>query len=166
MDPSGPVRDLQAGKDFRVGRLRLHGMANPVDDARMGIDPGRRHPGMGGKNVPDQAPGARVALGPKAGFNVGQEIIGEDGDEEVGPGPVGFLMKDGPDSKVGLQRPERSLHLRENRVERPDIGGRQAGMGRFDHIGAREVFSFLAQFVLDPGKVRDSKRGSACLFAF
>ena len=52
MDLSGPVRDPQAGKNFRVGRFRLHGVAYLVKDARMGIDPGRRHPGMGGKNVP------------------------------------------------------------------------------------------------------------------
>jgi len=84
MDPSGRVRDPQAGKDFRVGRFRLQGVAYLVKDARMGIDTCRRHPGMGGKKGADRAPGAGVVGLPQPAFDVGEQMIGQNGDEQMG----------------------------------------------------------------------------------
>ena len=117
----------------------------------MGIGSGDREADMRFEKRADRAPGAGVVRLPQPAFDVGQQVIGQNGNEQMGPGPVGRMVEDGTQAQIGLERPERRFDPGEGRVEGPDPGGREIGVGGLDDIGSGGLCADLPGGLLLPG---------------
>jgi len=80
-----------------------------MDGLRMGILSRDVLADMGGQDLPESGPAARIPGLLHPGFDVGQKVVGQDGNEEVGPGPVGGLVEDRTQAQVGLEGTEGAL---------------------------------------------------------
>ena len=58
-------------------------------------------------------------------------MVGQDGDEEVGPGPVGGLVEDRTQPQVGLERPEGAFDPGDGHIKRTDLDVGESTWGVF-----------------------------------
>ena len=106
----GEGGDLAPGRIFHLEPvvegflllLRLRGETGFVDPAGMGIGSGDRDADMRFEKRADRAPGAGVIRLPQPAFDVSQQMIGQNGDEQMGPCPVSRVVEDGTQAQIGL----------------------------------------------------------------
>ena len=147
--------DSKGLEDRPVRSFRLDEVPDLVGVAGMGVGSGDGHPGIGLKGFPERAPGSGVSRGPKGRLDAGKQCVGQKGDKEMRPGPVGSLVIDRTNAQVALERAEGVFHPGQGDVERPDPGGGKIRMGRLDYIGSREIFPDRSLFSLFPDEVGD-----------
>ena len=96
-------RDLQVPEDLLVRGFRLDEVPDLVAVPGMGIGPGHSHPDIGFESLTESPPGAGVSGIPEETLDAGEQEVGQDGDEEMRPRPVGRLVKDRTHPQIALE---------------------------------------------------------------
>ena len=128
-----------------------------VSGMRIGV--AHRHASIGLESLSGDPPGASVLGHPEAALDVREKKIGQDRNKQLCPCSVGGLVKDRPHSQIALEGVEGPFHLGQGGIDGPDPGRGEFRVGRFNHIGAGEVFPDLTQGRVLPDKVDDPGRG-------
>ncbi len=98
---------------------------------------------MGRKDLPKKGAAVAILFLPHPVFDIGQEVIGQKRQKEMGPGSLCRLVINRSKLQIGFEGPEDLLDLGEGHVKRPDLRLRQVNVRGFDDVGPRGLLARL-----------------------